>query len=164
MLARQRADDAFGRFSERAMVFGTDPVPGADSREFNVTVTSQGGRFVRLLAMRGTVRSSQAPNPFDATAASLRLQLNGQADLITGGQSANACSFAMLFSNRRAPWLWFQSPALMRAGDRLKIVVANGYDPDGGPTLTAEVAFRFMDDDLWQELFTRDLASDRRVT
>jgi hypothetical protein len=163
-LARQRADDAAGRFNERAFVFQIPAIAGGDSGEVIIPITSQGGKYVRLLSMRGVVVSSASPSPFDATAASLQLQLNGQADMIVGGESENACSFAMLFSDRRAPWLWFQSPPLMRTGDMLRLVVRNGYEGESPPTLTPEVTFRIIDDDLWQELFTRDLSHDRLVT
>jgi hypothetical protein len=163
-LARQRADDAVGRFSERTTVYRFDPIDAGASAELTVDVTSMGGRYVRLLAMRGVVAiSSEAPSPFDLRALSIRVQLNGQADMITGDE-VNSCSMAVLFAQKRAPWLWFASPPLMRAGDLLKITATNGYAGEGAPTLTPELCFRVIDDELWQELFTRDLSADRLVT
>lgn len=155
MLARQRIDDAIGRFGERIQDFPFDPIAPAttvDAPQSPFTVTSLGGRFVRCTALKGVTASSAAFNGTELAALRLRIELNGQSSFI-GGNGTNFASFAALFASQRAPWFWFLSPALFRAGDKLRITVAN---TDAARTLTPEVSLRLIDDTLWQELYSRD--------
>jgi hypothetical protein len=162
-LARQRADDARGRFSERVMQFNFPPVNAKQSVRLVQPVTSQGARFVRCLAIRGTTSSNRAPTPFDQAFLRLRLQINGDNDWL-GGNGTNFASFAALFDNRVSPWFRFLSPPLLRTGDQLTLTVMN-TEPTGevSPLLSAEVGLRIIDDDLWQELYTRDWQRERSL-
>lgn len=163
MLARQRADEAAGIFTERVQDFpfaainpGFSANPGVQPFvPFNVQ--SMGGRYVRCLAIRGVASSGDALTGLELAALRLRLQLNGQNDWI-GGNDTNDASFAALFDDETAPWFWFLSPPLMRAGNQLTLTVTNTSED---LVLTPEVALRFIDDDLWQELYTRDWRAER---
>lgn len=159
-LARQRADDSRGRFNERILQFVFGPVDADSFVQLVETVPSQGGRFVRCLALRGTTGSNRAPTPFDQAFLLLRLQLNGDNDLV-GGNGSNFVSFASLFDNRASPWFRFLSPPLLRAGDLLTATVFNS-EPVGevSPLLTPEVGMHLMDDQLWQELYSRDWSAE----
>jgi hypothetical protein len=163
MLARQRADGAAGLFTERFQDFPFVPIAPGDSANPGVlpfvpfTVTSQGGRYLRCLAIRGVTNSDSDFTGLELAALRLRLQLNGQNDFI-GGNETNDASFAALFDDETAPWFWFLSPPLLRAGDQLTLTVHNTSTE---ATLTPEVAIRLMDDDLWQELYSRDWRAER---
>lgn len=160
-LASQRADQARGIWSERVEDFKFAPIaPGAVGSTVPeaYTVPSLGGRYVRMLAFRGTTGSNfPTPNGFELANLALRVLLNGQNDLIVG-PDGNAASFAMLFDSVEAPWFWFLSPPVLRTGDRLNLTVANS---DSDSTLSPEVGLRLMDDTLWQELYTRDWRAER---
>ena len=162
MLARQRADEAAGIFTERIQDF---PFPAIAAGDFATaglspqTVTSMGGRYIRCLAIRGVTRSdADPPTGQERAAARLRVQLNGQNDWI-GGNETGFASFAALFDEEAAPWFWFLSPPLFRAGDQLQLTVQN--TSPGDTILTPEVALRLIDDELWQELYTRDWRAER---
>jgi hypothetical protein len=160
-LASQRADQARGIYSERIESPRFNPIaPGATggTTPEAFSVPSMGGRYIRCLAMRGTVTSSfRTPNGFELENLALRILLNGQNDLIVG-PDGNATSFAMLFSDPESPWYRFLSPPVFRAGDRLNITVTNS---DSVSTLTPQVGLLLMDDTLWQELYTRDWRAER---
>jgi hypothetical protein len=160
-LASQRADNARGLFSERLEDFKFAPIaPGTTGSTVPeaYTVPSLGGRYIRMLAMRGTTGSNFAtPNGFELENLALRVLLNGQNDLIVG-PDGNATSFAMLFGDPQSPFFWFVSPPVFRAGDRLNLTVANS---DTVSRLSPEVGLWLMDDTLWQELYTRDWRAER---
>jgi hypothetical protein len=160
-LARERADDAQGRFSERVFQFVFPPIPANTTATLVQPMTSMGGRFVRCLAIRGSTGSNRAPTPLDQAFLLLRLQLNGENDWI-GGNGSNFASFASLFDNRVSPWFRFLSPPLLRTGDLLTATVKN-TEPTGevAPLLQPQVGLRIIDDDLWQELYTRDWQVER---
>jgi hypothetical protein len=161
-LARQRADDAQGRFSERVEQYVFPPIDAQESATLVKTVTSQGGRFVRCLAIRGTVASDRVPDsPLNQSLVFMRLQLQGDNDFI-GANGTNFASFASLFDNKSSPWFRFLSPILLRTGDLLTCTVINGQPvSEVSPLLTAQVGLRLIDEDLWQELYTRDWRSER---
>lgn len=161
-LARQRVDDGHGRFSERVLQAVFPPIVANTQASLVLTVTSQRGRWVRCLALRGTTGSNRAPTPFDQAFLLLRLQLNGDNDLI-GGNGDNFVSFASLFDNKLSPWFRFLSPPLLRAGDLLTFTVFN-TEPTGevAPLLTPQVGLRLIDDELWQELYSRDWSAEGR--
>ena len=159
-LARQRADDARGRFSERFLQFNFPAIPPASAAQLRQTVTSQGARHVRCLKFRGTTTSDQAFSGLEPGLLSLRLQLNGDNDLV-GGNANNFASFASLFDEITTPWFTFLSPPLLRTGDILTATCLNANTGEGAPTLTPEVGLILMDDDLWQELYTRDWRAER---
>ena len=160
-LARQRANDGHGRFSERLLQFNFPTLAPTTGAQLVQTVTSQGGRFLRLLAMRGTVASDVTPaTGLEPSQVLLRVQLNGDNDLF-GGNEDNAGTLASLFDDMTSPWFWFLSPPLLRSGDLITMTVANTTSGEGAPDLTPEIAFRLIDDELWQELYTRDWRRER---
>lgn len=161
-LARQRADQARGLFLERTLIFDFGSVAAASTVQLVQTVTSQGGRFVRCPAMRGT----NGANPPGQAAGlqmsnlQLRMQLHGDQDLF-GGNATNTVSLAALFDDISTPWFWFLSPPLLRAGDTLTLTLTNTFpNNEVGPDMTAQVALRLIDDELWQELYSRDWSAE----
>lgn len=161
-LARQRIDQAQGLFSERSLQFNFGPIEPGATAQLVLTVTSQGGRFVRCIAMRGTTSSDVTPTTgLELASLELRLQLNGDNDLV-GGNDTNAAALASLFDDASSPWFWWFSPPLLRAGDLLTATITNTNGEEGAPTLTPELGLRLIDDELWQELYTREWLSERR--
>ena len=161
-LARERADDSRGRFHERFLQFNFAPIAPPGFQSIVQPVTSQGARHVRCLKFRGTTTSNQAFTGLEPGLLALRLQINGDNDLV-GGNANNFASFASLFDEITTPWFTFVSPPLLRTGDLLTATVANLNAGEGAPTLTPEVSLVLMDDDLWQELYTRDWRKERRA-
>lgn len=161
-LARQRADDARGRFNERVLQFAFDSINPTRSETLIQTVTSQGSRYVRCTAMRGTISLDRTVPSLDLILAQtrIRVQLNGQQDLVSGNDS-NSVSMAALFDDITSPWLWWLSPILLRAGDRIAITVANTTSSEGSPVIFPEIGLRLIDDHLWQSLYTRDWRRER---
>jgi hypothetical protein len=159
-LARQRADDAAGRFSERVLIFDFAPIAAGDSAQLVQTITSQGGRFMRCVAMRGTTSSDADPTGIDLALLAMRVQLNGDNDLVSN-ENGNVATLATFFDDESTPWFWFLSPPLLRAGDRFTITITNLGSGEGAPALTPSIGFRMIDDELWQELYTRDWQRER---
>ena len=161
-LARERADNAAGRFSERLLQFNFPPIAPLATAQLVQTVTSQGARFVRCLALRGTTMSDFPLTGLEQASLQTRVQLNGDNDLV-GGSDTNAASFASLFNDPTTPWFQFLSPPLLRAGDLLTVTITNTNGAVEAPDLTPELGLRLMDDELWQELYTRDWRAERGV-
>jgi hypothetical protein len=164
-LAIQYADDERGRFTERIFEFPQYPpllaggavVAGATSAQ-TIQVTSNRTSFVRLVAIRGILQLSDSQlSGFETANLMLRLQINGEEDLTTSGQKSNPSSFAMLFANPTAPWLWMACPPRLRTGDVVQATVTN-ITPvgEGAPILTPEIACRLVDDDWWRALYGGD--------
>jgi hypothetical protein len=163
MLAMQYADDERGRLTERIFEFPQFPplVPGGptaagSSATQTIMVTSNRSTFVRFVALRGVLQFTtvlpltglELPNLM------LRLQINGEEDLTTGGQVSSPSSFGALFSETAAPWLWLAAPPRLRSGDEIQATVTN-ITPggEGGGTLTPEVCLRLVDDEWWRILY-----------
>ena len=159
-LARQRIDQSQGLFGERVQEFTFGPIApnggvGQTTPTPGITIPSMGGRYIRCLAMRGTIKAPRltfAEKDFALASLQLRAQLNAQGDMITGLDPPNATSFRMLFGDAQQPWLWFLSPPVFRAGDLLTMTVTN---TDLALTITPDIGLRLIDDELWQELFSR---------
>ena len=158
-LAQQRRDDAAGRFAERIFELQFGPIAGDGRKQIIQPFNSLGGRFVRLVAMRGAYLQAGTPDVFALSHLRLRMQLNGQSDFI-GSNGSNQASFAMLFADESDPWYWFVSPPRIRTGDLLTLTCDNTFAGEGAPTLTPEVALRLIDDDLWTLLYAADEADD----
>jgi len=164
-LTRQRIDDAAGRFNERVFVFTFDPIDPGDFVMIEQSVTSLGGRFVRCTAWRANVDRRFAGSGLDMAHMALRVQINGQADLI-GGNGNGFATLATLFSSftkagppvtyGNAPWFQWLSPPVFRAGDLLRLTLVNTFVGEGAAATGAQISFRLIDDDLWQELWNRD--------
>lgn len=164
-LARQRIDDSEGRFNERVMVFTFAPLAPGTSAQIIESVTSLGGRFVRCTAWRANIDRRFQGNGMEMASMALRVQLNGQNDLI-GGNGNNFATLATLFQSftkkgppvtlTKAPWFSWLSPPVFRAGDLLTLTLANTFVGEGAVNIGAQVSFRLIDDDLWQELWNRD--------
>jgi hypothetical protein len=155
------SDDERGRFTERifafpqfaALVPGGTGVAGTTDAQ-TIQVTSVRSSFVRLVALRGVLQfSNTLPlTGLERAALMLRIQIDGEEDLTTSGTTSNPASFAALFADSAAPWLWFAAPPRLRAGDIVQATVTNNA-PGGGPTLTPEVVCRLVDDEWWQSLY-----------
>jgi len=172
LLARQRAEEG-AHFKERVLEFPafTTISPGAPSSTVRTAVPSNGGRFVRLVAMRGVIQSTNTPpvTGLEPAGVLLRLVLNGTDDLIRselGG--SNSASFDMLFSHTNGvyiipaqldatltsdPWFWFAAPPRLRAGDLLQATVSNIATFEGGPSLLPELALRIVDAAWWERFY-----------
>lgn len=168
LLAKQWRDDARGRWTERNFVFpdandGAGVAPGAQTNPgSSIEVTSNHTSFVRLVAIKGTPYVAGAsvgyttPANFSLNQAAvfmrLRLQINGEEDLITDGTGSTFASYADLFLPT-APWFWFAAPPRLRVGDKLlanwENTDPNGDDGDLGATLVA----RLVDDAWWETLY-----------
>jgi hypothetical protein len=163
MLAMQYADDERGRLTERIFEFPQFPAlapggPTAAGSSFSqsIRVTSNRGSFLRWVATRGVVQfSTVLPlTGLEAANLMLRVQVNGQEDLTTAGQLSSPSSFAALFSEIAAPWLWMAAPPRLRVGDELLVTVTNIWPATGSPpTLTPEVTLRLVDDEWWRILY-----------
>jgi hypothetical protein len=165
-VAAQRIDGAAGRFNERILVLPRMVTPPLVTQSQNVL--SLGGRFVRVLGMRGTlVDSTQVLQGVELANLRVRVLLNAESDLITG--DTNFSSFGTLFGDPESPWYWFAAPARLRSGDKLAVTVNSTLAlGEGTPIQTVEFAFLVQDDDVYQELYARELesleydAADRR--
>lgn len=157
--AIQRFDTAQGHFAERIFDLQFDSIDGGEQDQIVQPFTSLGGRFVRLVAMRGAASTNRgvAVTDLDLAHLKLRLQLNAQSDFI-GGNSTNQTSFAFLFTDEPAPWYWLYSPPRIRTGDLLTATVDNSYpfDRENPRSLIPELALRLIDDDLWTALYAGD--------
>lgn len=162
MVARQRADDSQGRFNERVLQFNFGAVAPATTKTLIETITSQGGRFVRCVAMRGTLGTSRLlpATGLELAQAPMRVQINGQQELVTGNVGS-VVTMATLFDDITSPWLWWLAPILLRTGDRFAITVGNTTSGETAPTFFPEIGLRIMDEDLWQELYSRDWRKER---
>ena len=164
-LAIQYADDERGRFTERIFEFPQFPALTAGgftaataTSAQTIQVTSNRTSFVRLVAVRGILQlSTAALDGTELAQLMLRLQINGEEDLTTSGQTSNPSSFAMLFSNPSAPWLWMACPPRLRVGDIVQATVTNiAPAGEGSPSYTPEIACRLVDDDWWRALYGGD--------
>lgn len=165
MLAIQYADDERGRFTERIFPFPQFPAltPGgltvatAQSSQ-QIEVTSNRTSFVRLVALRGILQASTEDlTGFELANLFLRLQINGEEDLTTGGNQAGPASFDMLFATPTAPWLWMACPPRLRVGDTLQCTIFNALATgETVPSLTPQVALRLVDDEWWRALYGGD--------
>lgn len=164
-LAKQRADAHEGRFNERIVPFIFPAIGAGQPNPATVkhSVRSLGGRFTRVLAMRGNLvySTSNQLHGIEMANLRLRLQLNGQQDWV-GGAPDNAVSFAMLFSGEiqahqeeaNDRWFWFASPPALRAGDVLTATITNTVNlGEGTPALTPELNLLVMDCDLYDALY-----------
>jgi hypothetical protein len=160
-LAIQYADDERGRFTERIFEFPQfkplvpGPAPVSVDQQI-VEVVSNRTDFVRLVALRGTLQNSSVLplSGLELAQMMLRLQINGEEDLTTSGVITNPVSFAALFANSAAPWLWFSAPPRLRVGDIVMATVSSIVPVgDGAPTLTPEVTLRLVDDQWWRALY-----------
>lgn len=155
-LSVQYSDDERGRFTERIFAFpqfaALPAVGGTDSQ--TIQVTSVRSSFVRLVALRGVLQmSSILPlTGLERAALMLRVQIDGEEDLTTSGTTSNPASFAALFADSSAPWLWFAAPPRLRVGDIIQATVTNN-SLLAGPALTPEVVCRLVDDEWWQSLY-----------
>jgi hypothetical protein len=171
-LAVQYADDERGRFTERVFVCPPfsplapgGPTVAAAQQVQTVQITSNRTSFVRLVAMRGILFNTDQALPLSGLELSflkLRVQINGEEDFSTSGNSSNPVSFATCFADVDAPWFWWACPPRLRVGDNIEVTVTN-FAPvgDGAPTLTPEVAFRLVDDEWWQALYGGDYDLER---
>jgi hypothetical protein len=161
-LAIQYADDERGRFTERIFEFpqfnalaggGAAIVAAQDTQQ--IEITSNRTDFVRLVALRGTLQAtSTLPlTGLELAQLMLRLQINGEEDLTTSGQTSNPVSFAALFANSAAPWLWFAAPPRLRVGDVLQATVTNIGPAIEEHFLVPEVTCRIVDDQWWRALY-----------
>lgn len=162
-LAVEYSDDERGRFTERIFEFpqfaalapGGSAV-GAASDVQTIQVTSNRSSFVRLVALRGVLQfCDELPlTGLELANLQLRLQINGEEDLTTSGTTSSPSSFAALFANSAAPWLWLAAPPRLRVGDMVQATVTNTWPVgEGAPNLTPEVCLRLVDDEWWQSLY-----------
>jgi hypothetical protein len=160
-LAIQYADDERGRFTERIFEFpqfkplvGGNPPGNTDSQI--IEVVSNRTDFVRLVALRGTLQNATVLplSGLELAQLMLRLQINGEEDLTTSGVVTNPSSFAALFANSAAPWLWFSAPPRLRVGDIIQATVTSIVpESEGATVLTPEVTLRLVDDQWWRALY-----------
>jgi hypothetical protein len=165
MLGIQYADDERGRFTERVFPFpqfpaltpGGLPIASAQSSQ-QIEVTSNRSPFLRLVSLRGILQASTEDlTGFELANLFLRLQINGEEDLTTGGNQAGPASFDMLFAQPTAPWFWMACPPRLRVGDTLQCTIFNGLAAgEGVPSLTPQVALRMVDDEWWRALYGGD--------
>jgi hypothetical protein len=161
-VASQRIDDAAGRFNERFLVMDFPATPPAQTLQ--QAIMSLGGPFVRILGIRGTLlESTVTPLGVELANLRIRVQLNGENDLITGGDpgpGSGFSSFATLFGDPASPWYWFAAPPRVRAGDTLTVTVFSQlFIGEGTPFLRTEFGVCVQDDDVYQELYARELES-----
>jgi hypothetical protein len=167
MLARQYRDDARGRFTERDFVFTDSGVlaPAASSASpQSVQIVSNRTSFVRLVAIRGSITFAAAVGApavllynqnIDEANLRLRLQINGEEDMITTGSGDGFASYADLFTVS-APWYWFAAPPRLRISDQLQASWDNTYGTGGVPALknlAGSLTARIVDDAWWRALY-----------
>ena len=163
MLAMQYADDERGRLTERIFEFPPfsallpgGPAAAGSQQMQTIQVTSNRSSFVRMVALRGILQNSSIVplTGLETANLMLRLQINGEEDLTTSGQVSGTSSFAALFADNAAPWLWFAAPPRLRAGDELQLTVTNIFPSvEGAPNLTPEGCGRLVDDEWWRILY-----------
>lgn len=156
-LARQYADDARGRFTERIFRFPNfgNIGSGNSSAPQNVQITGNRTSFVRLVAMRGGLANAETTplTGLELGGLALRLQINGTEDLTTNGQGEIPAEFDGLFSPI-APWFWFAAPPRLRVSDQLQATVTNNFNASGeGSGLTPYLLLRIVDDEWWRTLY-----------
>lgn len=161
----QRYTLARGRFFERVFTFPNlqaisaagSPLP--NNTVGRVDVKSNGGSFVRCVAMRGTaVRSDGAGLSAGLELAQLFLLLSvdGVEDFTTSGQATQPVSYETLFSEAAAPWFWFAAPPLLRVSETLSATISTTFQATSGETqvtLTPQLTLRLIDDDAWCALY-----------
>jgi hypothetical protein len=160
----QREESARGRWIERLFRFqqpeigpvspAGGPTPTV-SRQ--VQVTSSRSNFARIVAMRGGIKAvSPGPlSPLDLANIRVRLQINGDEDLITSGGQGGGTSdeYDALFSTSAAPWFWFAAPARVRFGDLIIATWVNDNPLVGGNTIVPYLTLRLVDDAWWREVY-----------
>jgi len=163
-LARQWRDDARGRFTERLFVFPDSGLVAPNTQTENsqgVPIVSNRTSFVRLVAIKGSILSSisEGANVYEAGVDEanmrLRLQINGEEDLVTTGQGSGFAPYSDLFQPT-APWLWFAAPPRLRVNDVLLANWENTYGTADSPitkNLCATLTARICDDRWWQALY-----------
>lgn len=176
-LARERNAIARGRFNERVQVWNFDELTSQNRRTQTIKtrVHSLGGRWVKLVSMRGILTGSTVRlSGNELGGLKLRVQLNGAEDLITGDPTpapgfsslqgmANTASFAMLFGTlgddgsfdgEDCPPYVFAAPQRLRTGDTLALTVTSVLNEgEGTPTLACQLVGTFIDADLYDMLY-----------
>ena len=151
---------ARGRFFERIFRFPDFQIltalgPTTDTQQ--IDVKSNGDSFVRLVAIRGIVNTFGAlPSGTNHEAANtfLQLEIDGLESFMTSGRVELPASFAILFSETAAPWLWLSAPPIIRVGETLSANVrvnAANMPPEVG--WQPELALRLVDDNVWCALY-----------
>lgn len=157
----QRYALARGRWFERVFVFPPfltfEAATGPATDTQFIDVKSNGGSFVRLVAMRGVVNtfgSAGAGNNFEARNTFLQLEIDGMEDFTTSGKQIQPISFATAFAEDSAPWLWLAAPPILRVGETVAatVTVNQGQIPSE-VGWQPELALRLVDDDVWCELY-----------
>lgn len=153
-LRMQRADDGSGRFIERYFEFAFQPIVANTSETVRLQIMSLGSRFVRIVAMRGALLSTnKAFTGMELRQLMLRFQIGAENDLISDGQGNNVASLAVLFSGNPSPWLWFMSPPRARAGDTFQATITNTDLLENHATLGVSLTLRVIDDKVYRELY-----------
>lgn len=162
MLARQRKDDAAGRFPDRIFAFNFTPIAAGASQTLTLPVTSMGGRHVRLLALQARVFLPDGGSPLgnELSKTRLLLQINGQENFVSGNAD-NTVSLAMLVGrDQQSSWYWWRAAPRMRAGDILRVTLFNTLPGgEGSVRVQPQFAVRMIDDALWARLFAHDAAA-----
>lgn len=170
-LRQWRDDQMRGRWNQRLRVFLFDQLTAPSRTQTQtVKVNSIGGRYVRLVAMRGTLAASSASLQGDELShLRLRILLNGSSDLIARERdnflppegNGQTVAFASLFggdaedpNGTDAPMYWFAAPPRLLTSDALSITVTSTVNRgEGTPTLAASLALMFVDADLYESLY-----------
>jgi hypothetical protein len=182
-LARARNAIARGRFNERVQSWTFDALTSQNGRTQTLKhkVHSLGGRFVKLVTLRGVLTGSSAQiRGVELAGLRLRVQLNGAEDLITNDSDSptgappygfrQVASFATLFGTQDelgsyngedCPPFVFASPPRLRTGDTLALTVTSVLNEgEGTPTLRCQVVGTFIDADLYDLLYLDPVLSE----
>lgn len=151
---------ARGRWFERVFTFpdfAQFQPTGITEDSQQIDVKSNGDSFVRLVAMRGVVNtfgSFGEGNDFEAKNTFLNLQIDGLEDFMTSGKTTQPTSFATLFSDSAAPWLWLGAPPILRVGETVAAIISviQSQIPEG-VAWQPQLSLRLIDDNVWCELY-----------
>lgn len=154
----QRYELARGRFLERVFVFPSfDPLNAATpSNQQSIDVKSNGDSFVRLVAFRGVVDTSDAVySGAERLRTFLNMQIDGLEDFCTSGRQTQPASIAALFADESAPWFWFSAPPLLRVGETIAATMQAAPPPAGGEgqSWLPQLVLRLVDDETWCQLY-----------
>lgn len=156
-LGASLANDQRGPFTGRVLEFPPwlSIPPSTTAPTKSVRAVSDRSSYVRLVAMRGGIKSLNIAGPLQLALANLMLELSiaGDVHFASDGQNVQAAEFDGLFTVK-SQWYWFAAPPILRVGTKLGATVSNTFvGGEGNPSMQPYLMVRIVDEADWRELY-----------